>query len=266
MKTKVFIVVLVIIALGLCVGLISIKNDAAKQHDEDASKIALSSNQLTEVTAKWDEEKQNSLVLEKDIVARKDDISKLSNTLSQTSESLAKTQADLKSAMEESAKEMAKRDARITELESQNTALDKQAVDLKGSISNLEGQIADTQKKLDASEGDKAFLTKELNRLMAEKAELERQFNDLAVLRTQVKTLKEQLSVSRRLEWIRQGLFANQDEHGAQRLMSPNFRPASDKPRTVNTNTADLNVEVNSDGTVKVIAPLTTNTPPAPAK
>jgi chromosome segregation ATPase len=250
MKTKVIIVVLLLIAVGLCVGLITIKNEAARQHDEDADKILYHSNQWSEVSAKWEDEKQNTLALEKDIVARKEDISKLSNDLSQTSQTLAKTEADLKAAMEETAK----RDARITELENQNNALDKQAVDLKGSINGLETQIADTQKKLDASEGDKAFLTKELNRLIAEKAELERQFNDLVVLRTQVKKLKEELSVSRRLEWIRQGLFASQDERGASKLMSPNFRTPIAKPRP--TNTVDLNVEVNSDGTVKVIPPM----------
>ena len=54
---------------------------------------------------------------------------------------------------------------------------------------------------------------------MAEKAELERQFNDLAVLRAQVSKLKEELSVARRLEWIRQGLFASTEQRGAQKLM-----------------------------------------------
>ncbi len=49
---------------------------------------------------------------------------------------------------------------------------------------------------------------------MAEKAELERQFNDLAVLRAQVSKLKEELSVARRLEWIRQGLFASTEQRG----------------------------------------------------
>src|SRR5207253_5788667 len=98
-------------------------------------------------------------------------------------------------------------------------ALDKQAIDLSASITNLTLQIADTQKRLDASEGDKAFLEKELKRLMAEKAELERQFNDLTVLRAQVSKLKEELSIARRLEWIRQGLFASTEQKGAQKLM-----------------------------------------------
>ena len=55
---------------------------------------------------------------------------------------------------------------------------------------------------------------------MAEKAELEQQFNDLAVLRAQVAKLKEELNVSRRLEWIRQGLFASGEAKGAEQLMT----------------------------------------------
>jgi hypothetical protein len=48
--------------------------------------------------------------------------------------------------------------------------------------------------------------------MMTEKAELERQFNDLTVLRAQVAKLKQELKVARRLEWIRQGLFASSEQ------------------------------------------------------
>jgi hypothetical protein len=95
---------------------------------------------------------------------------------------------------------------------------------------------------------------------MAEKAELERQFNDLAVLKEQVRKLKEEMSVARRLEWIRAGVFASADQKGSQRLMSG---PNSGAPRIVaNTNAYDLNVEVKSDGSIQVIPPISTNSPP----
>src|SRR5439155_1655978 len=81
--------------------------------------------------------------------------------------------------------------------------------DLTTSIGTLETQITDTQRKLEASEGDREFLLKELKRLQAEKSDLERQFNDLALLRDQVKRLRDELSVSRRLEWIRRGLYGS---------------------------------------------------------
>jgi chromosome segregation ATPase len=261
MKTKILIFLLIIICAGLVVGLISIKQDAEKQHKDDLDKIELGSNQLNEVNGKLQDEKQNALVLQKDLAARRDDIAKLSNDLATATDNIAKTQADLKASQEETAK----RDAKITQLEDENTALDKQASDLKGSISSLEVQIADTKKKLDASEGDKAFLQKELVRLTAEKRELENQFNDLLVVRAQVKKLKEQLSLSHRLEWIRQGIFARNEQKGAQRLLMGAMAVKQPSPPEVSpTNAVDLNVEVSSDGSVKVISPLTNTAPPEP--
>jgi hypothetical protein len=98
---------------------------------------------------------------------------------------------------------------------------------------------------------------------MAEKSELEKQFNDLTVLRAQVSKLKEELSVARRLEWIRQGLFASNDQKGAQKLMQGTAPSSAKAPKR----SYDLNVEVSADGSVKVIPPLTnrpaaTNPPP----
>ncbi len=249
------VVVLLIACIALFINMNNVKEQAAKQHNEDTDKILFHSNQWSDASTKLADESQKNLALEKDVSLRNDQINKLSNDLNQTSETLSKTEADLKQSKEE----MAKRDARITELETEKDALDKQAGDLRGSITNLEAQINDTQRKLDASEGDKVFLTKELNRLMSEKAELEKKFNDLAVLREQVKKLKEELSVSRRLDWIRRGIFASSDEKGATRLMRP--EPLSNAQ--TNTNKApDLNVEVNTDGSVKVIAPITNTAPP----
>jgi predicted nuclease with TOPRIM domain len=130
-------------------------------------------------------------------------------------------------------------------------------------ITNLNAQIAETQRKLTASEGDKAFLEKELKRMMAEKSELERQFNDLTVLRAQVAKLKEELSIARRLDWIRRGLFASADQKGAQQLVQAG--PAAVGTGQPKTNLYDLNVEVSADGSVRVIPPLTgTNAPPKP--
>ncbi|WP_040550916.1 hypothetical protein [Pedosphaera parvula] len=258
MKTKVALIVLLLGCVGLGVALVSRNKQAAEQHQQDTESILEKSNHWVETSLKLEEQKQVSLNLEKDLAARKSDISKLSNDLTQTGENLNKTEAALKSALEETAK----RDAKIAELESQKETLDKQAVDLKSSISGLENQIADTQKKLSASEGDKAFLEKELKRLMAEKAELERQFNDLAVLRAQVHKLKEELSIARRVEWIRQGLFASQEQKGAQKLMQ-GF--ASNNARPANTNKYDLNVEVNADGSVKLVEPAAVVNPAANA-
>jgi chromosome segregation ATPase len=251
MKTKVALIIFILVSVGLGVALIFRNQEAAEQHTKDVEVSKDLSNRWSETSIKLEEERQVHLSLEKDVAARKADIANLSNVLAQTTETLTNTEASLKTSMEETAK----RDTKIADLEKQNEVLDKQADDLKGSIGKLEGQISDTQKKLDASEGDKAFLEKELQRLMAEKAELERQFNDLAVMRSQVKKLKEELSISRRLEWIREGLFAAQDEKGAQKLM----QGANAGPKPPPSTNYDLNVEVKSDGSVQVIAPITNN-------
>lgn len=260
--------VLVLVCAGLGITLIAIKNQAAEQQRDFAVKSGALSNSWMETRELLDQQKQVNTTLESDRDKRIKEVEALTNkyvqsltTLAQVSNSLVKTEVALKASQEETAK----RDAKIAELEAQNQALDKQAVDLSTAITNLTTQIADTQRKLATSEGEKGFLEKELKRLMAEKAELEKQFNDLAVLRAQVSKLKEELSVARRLEWIRQGLFAATDQKGAQKLMQgiPTSQAAkAPKP------TYDLNVEVTADGSVKVIPPLT-NRPAAtnpPAK
>ena len=260
MKTKVPFIILGLVVVALGIALITRNKQAADQHKDDQAKIDQFSNELSTTTGNLNEQKQVNLNLEKDVAARKDEVTQLSNNLSQTSEKLTKAQADLKAAMEDAAK----RDQKIAELENQNEALDTQKDALDKKAVDLETKIADTQKKLAASEGDKAFLEKELQRLMAEKAELERQFNDLAVLRAQVRKLKTELSVARRLDWIRQGLFATQDEKGAQKLMQSSINGANPAASNENYN---LNVEVNADGTVKVIPPATNSAPaPAPPK
>lgn len=257
MKIKVTVVILALAALGLAIGLIKTNQDATKQHSDDLASMEQLSNGWSKTSADLASEQQLTMQLRTDVTNRDVHIEQLSNDLAQTTETLTQKDAALKAALEEEAK----REAKIADLESTNEALDKQALDLKGNINDLEAQIADTQKKLDASEGDKAFLQKELARLTAEKEELEKKFNDLAILRDQVRKLKEELDVSRRLEWIREGIFA--DQKGAQKLMqgtlASNGKPAG-------TNAYDLNVEVKSDGSVQVIPPITngpaSNSPP----
>jgi chromosome segregation ATPase len=218
------------------------------------------------VRGNLEEQQQVNAKFEKDLEAKNKGLADLTNTvtrltanLGEVSANLSKTEETLKATQQE----VVKRDAKISELENQNQALDKQALELGSAITNLTSQIADTQRKLSASEGDKAFLEKELKRMMSEKSELERQFNDLAVLRAQVAKLKEEMNVARRIEWMRQGLVASADQKGAQQLMKglnvPQTQAKAQKP------TYDLNVEVHSDGSVKVIPPLKdkeTNAPP----
>ena len=268
MKNRIGIILLAVICIGLGIVLVSMKKQAEKRQAEDESRVEALSNKWVKTSNDLDEQRQVSAMLEKDVEKQKQSFAELTNSFSRVSGqltlvsgNLAQTEATLKTTEEE----VKKRDNRISELESQNQVLDKQALDLSTAMTNLTVQIADTQRKLSASEGDKAFLEKELKRLMAEKSELERQFNDLAVLRAQVSRLKEELSIARRIEWIRRGLFASTDQKGAQKLMTGLKEPmAAAKPAP----NYDLNVEVSSDGNVRVVPPGTNSpqTNAAPSK
>jgi predicted nucleic acid-binding Zn-ribbon protein len=263
MKNQLGIIVLILISVGLIVALVVNQKKATELHSTDASTIGSLSNELKNTTSSLEDVRKVNTDLNKDLDARTTDLMGMTNHLNEVSGTLVKTAEVLKSTQEQMAREVAQRDAKITELEGQNHALDQRALDLTTAITNLTGQIEDTQKKLAASEGDKAFLQKELQRLMTEKAELEKQFNDLKVLRTQVAKLQEELTISRRLQWIRDGIFARDSKKGAQLLMEkspPNTNTVAS--RTPKPGKYDLNVEVSSDGTVKVIPPLT-NAPAA---
>jgi chromosome segregation ATPase len=252
MKNLIGVIILAVISVGLLVVLISTKKQAATEKEKDAAAIHYNSNEWLKTTGVLNDQRQVNTMLTNDLAAVRTEFSTLTNKYSEVSRQLTQTEASLKA----SQTIVAQRDQRIAALETQNRELDEKAVDLSAALTNLTVQIEETQRKLTASEGDKAFLEQELKRLMAEKAELERQFNDLAVLRAQVSKLKEELSIARRLEWIRKGLFASDEQKGAQKLV----RPAASSDRT---NQFDLNVEVNADGSVTVIPPLT-NAPAAP--
>jgi chromosome segregation ATPase len=260
MKNRMGIIILTLACVGLAIALVVNQSNATRDRKIAEDQIMTRSNKWAETSAKLDEQRNVNITLTNDLASRVQDLTALTNQLLETSNTLAKTEDSLKAAQDE----VAKRDTQIADLEAQNKHLDEKAADLSSSITNLQSQIDDTQKKLAASEGDKAFLEKELQRLVAEKAELERQFNDLKVLRTQVAKLKEELNISRRLAWIREGIFARADQKGAQQLM----QKSAPAPGSTNAAAAtakvppnyDLNVEVNSDGTVKLI-PATNSVP-----
>jgi chromosome segregation ATPase len=260
------IIILTLACVGLAIALIVNQSNATKDRKTAESTIVAQSNGWVEAEGRLEEERKLTSSLTNDLAARAKDLTTLTNQILETSNALAKTQDSLKAAQDE----VAKRDAQIANLEAQNKQLDDKATDLSASITNLQTQIDATQKKLAASEGDKAFLEKELQRLVAEKAELERQFNDLKVLRAQVAKLKEEMNISRRLAWIREGIFSRDEQKGAQQLMQksqPAFGTNSAEPTPAKKpGNYDLNVEVNSDGTVRVIPPTNAAPTNAPVK
>jgi chromosome segregation ATPase len=255
---KAVTIILVILSLALGVTLFIRHTQAVKlrnEKEETFQELVTVSNRLEQTKTKLDEMTQVNSALETNLTVRNQDLAIKSNDLIKTAAELAKTQKEAQAAAEAAKAEMAKRDSRINELEGQKDALDHQANDLKSSIGNLEKSISDTEKKLAASEGDREFLLKELKRLQVEKADLERQFNDLSLLRTQVAKLKDELSIARRLEWIRMGIYGLQAQKGAERLMAPNAVPVA------NSN-FNLQVELKQDGGAQIV-PTKTNSPAA---
>jgi hypothetical protein len=253
MKNLIGVIILAVLCVGLGIVLFTTKKQAEEEKATTTNTILSLSNDVVKTSGYLTEQQQVNTMLTNDLTVVRTEFAKLTNKFTDVAATLTKTEASLKA----SQTAVAERDQKIAALETQNRELDEKAIDLSAALTNLTTQISETQRKLAASEGDKAFLEQELKRLMVEKAELERQFNDLAILRAQVSKLKEELSVARRLEWIRKGLFAADEQKGAQKLM--NVRNQS---QPTNTNIYDLNVEVESDGTVKVIPPLT-NAPAA---
>ena len=256
---KAAFILLIICTVGLGVGLLVVHNKRVKLEqakNETTENLNSTRKQLDEARQKIEEQEQVSMKLETNLVLRGQELSSVSNNYMKISAELAKTQKDMQEAMERARAAIEQKDAQIAQLTSQTNALSRKMDDLTSSIGSLSKQISDTEKKLLASEGDREFLLKELKRMQSEKAELERQFNDLSALRGQVARLKEELSVSRRLEWIRMGIYGNQEKKGAERLL------AGETP--ANTNNYNLNVELKQDGGA-VIVPRQTNantTPP----
>lgn len=258
MNSKIVATLLTLACLLLGAALFYRHNTADKDKKKDVATIQHFSNQVVDVSKKLDEHKIVILSLERDVVSQSEELKTYSNKLASVSANFAKTQAEAKSAAEVAKEEVRRRDSRIAELEGERDGLTTKMTDLTGSISTLETEIADTQRRLEDSEGDREFLLKELKRLQAEKSDLERQFNDLAMLREQVRRLRDELSVSRRLEWIRRGLYGSLK--GGELLRRGLASAVSDRP------SYNLDVEVRRDGGATVLTnapdanPETTNT------
>ncbi len=240
-----------VVAVALVVALLVRSKQAAERQQKDAESITYHSNNWVQAHTELEEQKQANVNLESQLTETRVEVTNLTAVVAQKETQLLDVQAALKASQEE----VAKRDTRIAELESQTQSLEKQAQDLTNSIINLNAQIAETQNRLSASEGDKAALEKELKRLMAEKADLERKFNDLTVLKAQVKKIRTELVTAKRLDWLRSGIQTSEPK-GAEKMTGTG---AAAKRKHY-----DLNVELNSDGSTKVVPPITEKPEPTP--
>jgi chromosome segregation ATPase len=252
MKLKLAIAVLIVACVLLGIGLVYRHGAAIKQQDIDQATILKYSNVLDQTTTELNQERQRVNEMVTNLARAEETIGLFKTELKATSNTLSRVQSEALAAAEKARQELAVRDKKIAELESQNDDLDKQMIDLNTSLGSLKGRIAETERKLAASEGDREFLLAELQRLQTEKAEIEQKFNDLAVLREQVRKLRDELSLARRIEWIRQGLYGD-TRRGAELL-------AAGVSQAVARTNYNLEVELRQDGGARVV-PAPTNRP-----
>jgi chromosome segregation ATPase len=238
-------VILIVVCVGLGIALVVGKKQADTRQKKDADAILDFSNQLTTATASLDELRQVNLMLTNDLAANRQALVALSNQYVAASASFSDTKASLKAAQYQ-----------ITSLKAQNVALDQRAEKMATAIASLSAQITETQKKLVESETNNTFLENELKRQVTKRAELERKFNNLSQVRTQVRKLQNDLVVARRLEWKREGIDPDQQQKGAQLLVTR----TSTTNRIIRPPGYNLNVEVSSEGSVTVV-PVLTNAP-----
>jgi predicted nucleic acid-binding Zn-ribbon protein len=257
MNTKTGIALLAVACCGLVVALVALKHQADTQQAADASTIGDFSNQIVSAKLHIEDLNQANLNLNNDLATNRQVSLALSNQLAETAGALAATTASLQGAQQR----ITNLNDRVADLEAQNQVLDQRANSLSNTIAALDTQIALTQMKLAASQTNNAFLEAQLNQQIAQRKALEAKFNDLAEVRAQVRKLRNDLLIARRLEWMREGIDPTKPMKGGQLLMM-RPKPAAATPAAAGSSPYNLNVEVGSDGSVRVIPPLT-NAPAA---
>ena len=251
MNTKIGIAILAVACFGFAIAVVVVKHQADAQQAESASTISDFSNQIVKANVSIEDLNQANLNLSNDLATNREMSLALSNQLVEAAGALASTTVSLQSAQQQ----VTNLNERIADLESQNQVLDQRASSLSNTIAALDTQITETQMKLASSETNNAFLDSELKRQIAQKAELERKFNDLAEVRTQVRKLRDDMIIERRLAWMRAGIDPTKPLKGGQLLMQR--APATNAVPVASLPSYNLNVEVGSDGSVHVIPPLT---------
>ena len=256
MNAKIGIAILTVACIALVIALVAFKHQADVQQAASSSAIVDISNQLANAHDKISGLNQVNLMLTNDLdVSRQQSLAisnQLAGKLTETSSTLAATEASLQGAQQQ----ITNLDTRVADLEAQNQVLDQRANSLSNTIASLNMQIASTQAQLASSKTNNAFLANQLQQLMAEKKKLEDKFNDLAEVRAQARKLRTDMLVAQRLEWMRQGIDPTKPMKGGQLLMQRTL-PVPGAAANAGSPQYNLNVEVGSDGSVRVIPPAT---------
>ena len=231
MNAKWIAAVLALVSAGLGFGLYRSTTHLAAEREAAAETAAALSNQWVQVTQKLGEEQKVNSRLNTDLSAKTEELGVYSNRWTFVASELNRTEGEAKAAAAAARVEIERRDKQISGLENQRDELGKKMNELTGQIDSLTGQIQATERKLASSEGDRTFLKNELKRLVTEKADLERKFADLAVLREQVRKLKDELNIARRVDLIRRGLYGVDIKGGAALLKNGVKKPGAPETR-----------------------------------
>lgn len=268
---KVLAGVLAVVVAGLVWAIYALndsRRQAASQQQSNEVVILDFSNRLALTRRELDEQKKVNTTLEVNLTDRSKNLDTLRVEIAALNTDLANSRAEIRTAQDEIAKrdsQIAKRDSQIASLEGRNVDLTKQMGELQTSIADLEGQINETERRLATSEGNRQELMSELQRLQEEKISLEKQLNDLAYLREQVRKLKDELNVARRLDWIRRGIYSSQPlRKGAEVLNDMKFGTPPPSATQGPGKVPSLDVELKRSGEVNVRSGSTTNAPATP--
>lgn len=249
MKTKLGLVILALTCGGMMVALFAVKQAAEERFKKDTAAILGFSNQWMRARTSLDELAQVNLRLTNDLSASRREMLVYSNQLTAAAGTLAITKASLQDACEQ----ITGLTQRVTGLTTRNQALDQRAAAAASAIDSLNAQMAEARQRLAGAETNNTFLEKELQHQTAARIELEGKFNNLPTVRAQVKKLKEDLMTSRHWQWMQAGT-----DPGLPPRKGGQLQMQSAVPALAHSSRYDLNVEVSSDGAIRVM-PVSSN-------
>lgn len=231
------------LCLGLGAGLLYRHSAATQERQQYLATINQLSNAWHDACFKLDEQKLVNLSLERDLSTAIENAISYSNRLNTVSAESVKTSPARDAASPKSGQP----DPKVAELQDERDGLTAKLDGLASAMAKLDCDLAETQRKLEASEGDREALLQELKRIEADRTRLMRQFNDLALVRAQLRKLKAEQVVSRRLEWIRRDMFGSYKGGELLRKGLVSAAPASQN--------YDLNVEVRRNEGARAVPP-----------
>jgi len=222
---------------------------------ERAMKVKLA-NEVEIFQERMAEEEDYRALLENRLQTRSETLQLASNRAYRAEAQLRLTEAELGEArthLQTAQAEIKAQQAEIDDLVAERGDLTTDLAALNSTLQSLNKQILETQSQLNQATGDREFLLGELKRLREEKEEVLRQFNDLDALRIQVAKLRKDAVISRRLDWMKRGIYSRRNLKGAELLVikeSPMFSGADSR----------LQVEFHEDEGPDILSP------PSPTK